>query len=140
MEHLAFYDFQLQQQGYSTKSLKAKQELLFNNPHILEVIGTLQCLSLKSRDVNNMVDEVSLEELCKLTDWLHGQLSSTMKETIKYLNNKQYNNFCKVDLKAAKRMFELVIRGSIARMTDATEKLKSLFATLKLLQDIFQQQ
>lgn len=135
MEHLAFYDYQLQQ-GYSTKSLKSKQELLFNNKHLQDVITALQNL-FKTSEKSNALDGTLLEKICNLMDWLHGQLSSTMKETIKYLNNKQYSSFCKIDLKMGKRMFELVIRGSVVKLPIASEKLNSVCETLIALNEIY---
>ena len=91
MEHLALYDY-LISQGNSPKSLKNKHELLFSSKSNIRKV----LVELSSRAKNEALSDT--EELEKLLKWLVNQLTSTMKETVKYLTGKHNKNIYAIDV------------------------------------------
>lgn len=140
MEHLAFHDHQLKHQThFSFKTLKSKHELLFNNKHLLDTITAFRNCSSEINSDNGVdcANEFPKDEISKLLEWLYGQLNSTLKDTVKALNTKQNNGICKIDLKTAKLMFEVVIRAPVFKLTTVPEKLHSIQKIMDKLRNIY---
>ena len=130
MEHLALYNYVLAQ-SHSPKSLKSKHRILFGGIPLESAVTEL--CSRTQYDRFNLADS---EEVLRLITWLYDQLSSTLKDTIKYVNSKQKNlkNF---DLQIAKKMFETVIRCPVQTSGSLNNKLKSLQKLLAALQQLY---
>eukprot|EP00111_Clytia_hemisphaerica_P018019 TCONS_00053334-protein len=129
MEHLALYDYLLAQ-NQSPRSLKSKHRLLFEDE-----IPIRDALSeLCSRVEREKLGAGEKEEVTRLLSWLFGQLSRTLKETIKYMNGKMGKSFNYLDIGNMKKMFEAVIRGNLPNdLKNRTNGMKNLLVLLNQL-------
>jgi hypothetical protein len=130
MEHLALYDYVLAQ-SHSPKSLKSKHQILFGGIPLSSAV-----IELSMRAQHDRFNLSDSEEVVRLVTWLYGQLSSTLKETVKYVNSK-HNSLKNFDLQVAKNMFEAVIRCPVSTCSGLTDKLKSIEKLLASLLGLY---
>lgn len=129
MEHLALYDYLLAQ-NQSSKSLKSKHRLLFEDEILIRDAVSELC----SRVERERLGAGEKEEVTRLLTWLYGQLSRTLKETIKYMNGKMGKSFNHLDIGNVKKMFEAVIRGNLPNdLKSRTNGMKKLLVSLNQL-------
>ena len=136
VEHLALYDYLLRQ-GYSMKSLKAKieffiiksSEMATNNllPALQELHKRIKLNAKKIPGSDDVINEnIDLSELHKILSLLDTQLHSTLKDTVKHARTKNNKSADVIDLKVAKQLFEIVLRGTLVNESDVEKKLLSL--------------
>lgn len=152
LEHMKFYEY-IWKQIMSGKYLKSKLEMFYagggdsnsDAVHSVLLLNSLEELNKNLVNRNKTMissDTSDVTEVKAMLSYLDTYINSTLKEVVKFLNDKKSKKVDFVELKVIKKVYEVVIRNRVMKNTAVADdnivlvNLVTYIHVIKSIQDI----